>query len=610
MTVACGGAAVASYLLVAGATSTTDFASQLGLYITTIPLGQSWLALTVLAAVLTVLCLAVRGPWTTAGVTVMAACGPIMLAAQGHGAVAGHTIQLSADIVHLLAFSIWVGPFVVLALIVRTLDPGALVAAVRRFSSIALVAYGAIAVSGVVTVVVQVGSWADLATGYGMIALVKADVLVILGGFGWFQRRVLIDGIRPTLGRGTPTAAGTDGNEQRGSIRFWRFAAAELVFLGVAAGLGDALSRTAPPAPSTIGANPSPAELLTGLPLPPAPTLMNYLTQWRVDVLWLVGAAFAVAWYVAGVVRLRRRGDRWPWLRTVLWIVGCLLLVWVTNGGLNVYQEVLFSAHMVAHMSLTMVVPAFLVLGAPVTLLARAVHPRRDGSMGIREWVLRIVHTPVFRALAHPLAAAIIFAGSLYVFYYTPVFGWATETHLGHEWMLLHFFISGYLFMQAMDGIDPGPKRWAPPFRLILLLGTMAFHAFFGLSIIMGNGLLLAGWYGAMGWGTDALADQRLGGALAWSIGELPTVALAIGVAVLWTRADERETRRRDRHADRTGEAELQAYNARLAALAAADTSTSATELDDNRAVAVDEGVATDLKGNVGDERTDRAVKQ
>ena len=64
-------------------------------------------------------------------------------------------------------------------------------------------------------------------------------------------------------------------------------------------------------------------------------------------------------------------------------------------------------------------------------------------------------------------------------------------------------------------------------------------------------------------------ADQRQGANLAWAIGELPTLALAIAVAVQWARDDERTARRRDRAADRDGDAELVAYNAMLAALAA-----------------------------------------
>jgi putative copper resistance protein D len=101
----------------------------------------------------------------------------------------------------------------------------------------------------------------------------------------------------------------------------------------------------------------------------------------------------------------------------------------------------------------------------------------------------------------------------------------------------------------------------------------MAFHAFFGLAIMTGTGLFLADWYGAMGrdWGPSAIADQQAGGGIAWSIGELPTIALAIVVAIQWSRSDEKETRRRDRNADRTGEAELSEYNDRLARLATRD---------------------------------------
>jgi len=42
-------------------------------------------------------------------------------------------------------------------------------------------------------------------------------------------------------------------------------------------------------------------------------------------------------------------------------------------------------------------------------------------------------------------------------------------------------------------------------------------------------------------------------------------VSLAIIVAILWSRSDTREAKRRDRAADRDGDADLDAYNAMLA---------------------------------------------
>jgi len=72
-------------------------------------------------------------------------------------------------------------------------------------------------------------------------------------------------------------------------------------------------------------------------------------------------------------------------------------------------------------------------------------------------------------------------------------------------------------------------------------------------------------------WGPTPLEDQYIGGGIAWSIGEIPTLITAITVAIQWSRSDDRQQRRSDRHADRTGDAELEAYNARLAALAERD---------------------------------------
>jgi putative copper resistance protein D len=118
--------------------------------------------------------------------------------------------------------------------------------------------------------------------------------------------------------------------------------------------------------------------------------------------------------------------------------------------------------------------------------------------------------------------------------------------------------------------VDPNNKPVSFPFRLILLIATMAFHAFFGLGLMNESGLLLSDWYGAMGreWGLDPLADQQAGGAIAWGIGELPTIVLTLLVVTQWARSDERERRRIDRAAARTGDEELENYNDMLARLA------------------------------------------
>jgi putative copper resistance protein D len=182
----------------------------------------------------------------------------------------------------------------------------------------------------------------------------------------------------------------------------------------------------------------------------------------------------------------------------------------------------------------------------------------------LREWVLWAVETKWARFVSHPLVAAVLFASSLVIFYYTPLIEWSVRDHVGHQWMVVHFLITGYLFVQSLVGVDPGPARVAYPIRLLLLIGTLAFHAFFGLALMTGNGLIMADWYGSMGrqWGETPLQDQQTGGAIAWGIGELPAAALTLIVSIQWARADKREAVRRDRASDRGGNRDLDDYNA------------------------------------------------
>jgi putative copper resistance protein D len=239
----------------------------------------------------------------------------------------------------------------------------------------------------------------------------------------------------------------------------------------------------------------------------------------------------------------------------------------------NTYQEYLFSVHMLGHMLLTMAIPLLLVPGSPVTLALRAIRKRDDGTRGGREWILWAVHTPFAKVVTHPIFAALNFVASLWIFYYTDLFRWSLYDHLGHIWMVTHFLITGYLFVLSLIGIDPVPLRFPYPFRLLTLVVVIAMHAFFGVAIMMQTGLFIAEWYGSMGrtWGATPLEDQYVGGGVAWGIGEIPSLILGITVAIQWSRSDERLQRSNDRHADRTGDVELEEYNARLAAIAARD---------------------------------------
>jgi putative copper resistance protein D len=350
----------------------------------------------------------------------------------------------------------------------------------------------------------------------------------------------------------------------------------ELLVMALTVGVAVALSGTPPPVSDTEAPDTwSTAEVLIGSSMPPEQTLGRLLTLWQPDLLWvLVSVGLALA-YLLGVRRLRRRGDRWPLWRTLLWLSGLAVVLVVTSSGLAAYGRVLFSTHMLQHMTMSMVAPLLLVPAMPVTLALRALAPRRDGSRGPREWLLWGLHSPVSRTLTHPVVAAGLFTGSLMVFYHSPLFGVALSTHYGHEAMFVHFLLSGYLFVWSLVGTDPGVRPTPYPLRLIILLATMAFHAFFAVTLMGSATVLQPFWFETVfadrGWGADPLADQRYGAALAWGVGEVPTIVLAVLVTVRWVTDDSREARRRDRRADRDGDADLAAHNRMFEALAQQD---------------------------------------
>ncbi|MCL1868996.1 MAG: bifunctional copper resistance protein CopD/cytochrome c oxidase assembly protein [Promicromonosporaceae bacterium] len=552
------------------------FGSGLWQYVTQIDLGRTGLKIAILAALTSAAALLVRSAVGALWVTVLPLAALAYQASTGHAAgAANHVLATGAMYMHLVGAALWVGglgAIAVLALAHRRLaargetavqrgpDRPVWATAIPRFSVVATWCLLAVGFSGVVSAWIRVGSPSDLwQTRYGWLLVTKAVLLAGLGTLGWLHRRHVIARVHD--GRATPGRA------------FARLAAVELLVMGAVMGVAVALAASAPPVNDNVPLDTSPAYQLTGSALPPYLSGSRWLTEWRLDPLFTFACFAAVVVYLTWVVRLRRRGDAWPVMRAVSWCVGIAVVVWDTNGAPTVYGEVMFSAHMVQHMVLALLVPMLLVLAAPVTLLLRAVPGRRDGSRGPREWVLGFVHSRWGRIVANPLVAGAIFVVGMLVFYFTPLLDWSLRSHVGHVWMVVHFTLAGYLFANSLIGIDPGPQRPPFPARIILLFATMAFHAFFGVALTMQTSLLAASWYGNTGrpWGLTAIQDQQRGGDIAWGIGELPTLALAVAVAVLWARSDEREARRQDRKADRDGDLELEEYNAMLARIAERD---------------------------------------
>jgi len=279
-------------------------------------------------------------------------------------------------------------------------------------------------------------------------------------------------------------------------------------------------------------------------------TLGRVLTDWGIDPVPFVLTIWVAGLYLVGVAVLRRRGDAWPIGRTLAFAVGMSSFFFATASGIGRYDTTLISVHMVQHMILSMVVPLSLALGAPVTLALRTLTPRP------RRWLLGVLHSRVARVLSFPPLTFVFYVISPWALYFSGWYDASLASPFVHEMMHVHLVTVGALFFWPLMGIDPLPGRVDYPFRVLLTVLTLPFHAFLGVTImgqttLLGESHYLALREGPMGsWLPDPLEDQHLAGGILWASGDLIGLVFFAVLFVQWVRSSMKEAAREDRRLD------------------------------------------------------------
>jgi putative copper resistance protein D len=472
---------------------------------------------------------------------------------QSHGSTSGyHGLAIGALVIHIIALTFWVGGLFG----IMQFEKDQFKFALPRFSRLAFWSAITVVASGAATSWTRLDSIAAWQSKYGAIVFLKIILASILIGFGALHRRLL-------LKRDFPSS--------------YRLVVGEILVMSLTVFIGSWLSNTAPP---TREVKVSQALLITGLEMPAAPTFTNVLLAYDPDALMIGILVFAVALYIRGVIALARRGDKWPVGRTVAFAIGISAIDFATSGGLGVYSRFAFSNHMLAHMVLGMIAPIGIVLGAPITLALRSLPiGRSKNELGMRGTLVNLLHSKLGKIYANPIVALAIFDGSLFALYFTPLFGDLMLSHSGHLFMNIHFIIAGYLFFQAIIGIDPSPIKIPYIVKIVVLFAAMSIHAFFSIALMSSSTLLDNGYFAALErpWATDLLADQNLGGAIGWAMGEIPILLALVATFIQWIKDDKKESGRIDRAAERAAamgeDDDLAKYNRYLSQLNARDNS-------------------------------------
>ena len=517
-------------------------------YLTQTDLGRSmFIQIVIIAIVLTALPF-IKRALPLLLFTLLAIVGLTSPVFQSHAAAGGsHSLAIGALVVHVVAISLWVGSLFGILVIPRELR----ITALYRFSALALWAAIAVSMSGVATAFTRLQDRSTWNSQYSYIVIAKIILTIALLAMGNANRKAL------------------QSRDDMKLKELLRLISVEAMVMSGVALLGSWLSRIRPPigdiSQLTI------AEIKVGMATPPPPSLRNLLFEYNPDALMIAILIVVTALYIKGVIVLKKRGDSWPVGRTVAFAIGIALIDFATSGGLGVYALFSFEYHMIAHMLLGMIAPIGLVLGAPITLALRTLPQSRDGQeRGVRTLALSVLHSRYSKVLTNPITALALFDGSLFVLYFTDLFGTLMQNHAGHFFMNVHFILVGFLFFNVIIGIDPNPRRYPHILRIVILFGAMSLHAFFSIALMSQTSLIDGGYYESLRtpWITSALDDQNDGGSVGWAMGEIPMLLALVSTFILWMREDKRETVRIDRNEARLaamGEPdELAQYNSYL----------------------------------------------
>lgn len=302
----------------------------------------------------------------------------------------------------------------------------------------------------------------------------------------------------------------------------------------------------------------SPLSVIASAPVPldagtsglPRFSAAAVFTQWGIDPVPFIVGVWAVGLYALGVRVLHNRGDRWPVGRTLAFVGGGIGSFYVaTSSGLGAYDTTLLSVHMVQHMLLGMVVPLFLALGAPVTLALRTL-PTRPRAV-----LLAVLHSRFAKVLTFAPLTLLIYVVSPWALYFSGWYSATLSSAFQHNMMHIHLVAVGALFFWPLMGVDPLPGRIGYPARMLVVVLTLPFHAFLGITI-MGQSTLIGGdWYPdlhkTLTWLPDPLDDQHLAGGILWSSGDLIGLIFFAVLFVQWVRQSMKEAEREDRRLDR-----------------------------------------------------------
>jgi putative membrane protein len=195
---------------------------------------------------------------------------------------------------------------------------------------------------------------------------------------------------------------------------------------------------------------------------------LDHMTDPAVQWTAMLVIAAASGGYGWALLRMTRRGNRWPVSRSLSAAAGSATLAAAMTPALADSMD--FRVHVVHHLLLTMLAPLLLALSAPVTLALRTL-PHRA-----RRLLLIVLHSRFVGTVTFAPIILALDVGGMYAYYLTPLFSLTMTPPWLHFAVHTHMFLAGCLLSWYLVGPDPAPRRPSTGIKIAVLFVAAGSH--------------------------------------------------------------------------------------------------------------------------------------
>jgi cytochrome c oxidase assembly factor CtaG len=286
-------------------------------------------------------------------------------------------------------------------------------------------------------------------------------------------------------------------------------------------------------------------------------TASTALQSWR----WDTGSAPVILLIAVGYLwAYRRGGARGATVGSSrAWCFAVAVALWAlaTMSMVGVYAYALFWVRALQVLLLLMVVPFFLAMSRPLTVLRDALGPAG------RQRLDRALATRWARALAHPLTTSIAMLATPWLLYLTPWYVAALQNPVLDALTRLLLVVIGFGYFYSRLQADPVPHRYSQMVSLVISIVETLGDGVLGIVLWLGP-LIAADYYLRRNWGPSLRVDQSIGAGILWLLGDALGVPFLVVLMRAFSADEKAHAKQVDAELDHLEEAQPEAAESTL----------------------------------------------